>query len=69
MEQIKANRDETMGRAEAGMMVFRAKVAAMNELLLTKEAEIYLSKTDREWLEGISGRVNRKLRLAGSIVN
>lgn len=45
------------------LLFLRRQVAEMRELVERKEYEYLMSKTDRQWLDGISTRLNKKAKL------
>lgn len=56
--------DERFKNAELAMIKVRRMAEEMRELVERKEYEYWMSKTDRQWLDGISTRLAKKVKVA-----
>lgn len=48
---------------DAFILSLRQKVKEMKQLVIDKEYEILLSATDKQWLNGITTRLDKKVKI------
>ena len=56
--------EDKFKNAELAMIKVRRMAEEMKEIVQLKEYEYWLSKTDRQWLDGISNRLAKKVNVA-----